>query len=198
MSIIVNMLTQKQKSFFEKLKSIYGKDPLPSFENIASEFGFKHKNSVWQYFKKLKEYGFINSIGEKFFINPEHFGAVLFATPVKAGFPSPAEDYVERRISLDNEFRLDSPSTFVFTVKGDSMIDAGIFEGDMVVVRKKSDPNSGDIVLACVDGEYTLKIFRKKGQDIYLEPANKNYDIIKAQNSMEIFGIVIGSVRRFQ
>jgi len=197
MSIIINMLTKKQKDFFEKLKSLYGKDPLPSFERIAQEFGFKHKNSVWQYFNKLKEVGFIDNIGEKFFIKPDQFGAVMFATPVKAGFPSPAEDCIERRVSLDSEFKLDSPSTFIFHVKGDSMIDAGIFEGDMVIIKRKSDPNTGDIVLASVDGEYTLKIFRKKGQEIYLEPANKNYDIIKARDSMEIFGIVTGSVRKF-
>ncbi len=197
MSIIIIMLTRKQKDFFEKLKSLYGKDPLPSFERIALDFGFKHKNSVWQYFNKLKEVGFINNIGEKFFIKPDQFGAVMFATPVKAGFPSPAEDYIERRVSLDSEFRLDSPSTFIFTVKGDSMIDAGIFEGDMVIIKRKSDPNNGDIVLANVDGEYTLKFFRKKGQEIYLEPANQNYDIIKARDSMEIFGIVTGSVRKF-
>lgn len=197
MSIIIYMLTQKQKDFFEKLKSIYGKEPLPSFENIASEFGFKHKNSVWQYFKKFREMGLVCSKGEKFFISPEQFGAILFTTPVKAGFPSPAEDYVEKRVSLDEEFKVDSPSTFMFTVSGDSMIDAGIFEGDKVIVRKKSDPKSGDIVLANVDGEYTLKIFRRNGQDVYLEPANKNYDVIKAKDSMEIFGIVTGSVRKF-
>jgi len=197
MSIIICMLTQKQKEFFEKLKAAYGKEPLPSFEKIASEFGFKHKNSVWQYFKKFRESGLIRGIGEKFFIAPDQFGAVLFTTPVKAGFPSPAEDYIEKRISLDEEFRIDSPSTFMFTVSGDSMIEAGIFEEDMVIIKRKSEPKSGDIVLANVDGEYTLKIFRKKGQEIYLEPANKNYEIIKAKQSMEIFGIVIGSVRKF-
>ena len=77
------------------------------------------------------------------------------------------------------------------------MIDVGIFEGDMVIVKKKSDPKNGDIVLASVDGEYTLKIFRKKGNDVYLEPANKNYEIIRAKDSMEIFGVVTCSVRKF-
>lgn len=197
MSIIIIMLTQKQKEFFEKLKEFYGKEPLPSFEKIAREFNFKHKNSVSQYFKKFKEYNLIDNIGDKFFIKPEQFGAVLFSTPVKAGFPSPAEDHIEKRISLDNEFKIDSPSTFIFTVKGDSMIDAGIFEGDMVIIRRTNTPASGDIVLASVDGEYTLKTFRKKGADIFLEPANQNYEIIRAKESMEIFGVVIGSVRRF-
>ncbi len=78
----------------------------------------------------------IKNIGEKFFISSEEFGAVLFSTPVKAGFPSPAEDYIERRVSLDEDFRIDSPSTFMFKVSGDSMIDAGIFEDDMVIIQK--------------------------------------------------------------
>lgn len=196
MSIIIIMLTQKQKDFFEKLKTTYGKDPLPSFERIAKDFGFKHKNSVWQYFKKFKEYNLIDNIGEKFFIKPDQFGAVLFTTPVKAGFPSPAEDYIERRISLDDEFRLDSPSTFMFTVSGDSMVDAGIFEGDMVVISKTSSAKSGDIVLANVDGEYTLKYFRKKDQKIYLEPANEKYPIIIPEKTFEIFGVMHGLVRK--
>jgi SOS regulatory protein LexA len=191
------MLTEKQKKFFEGLKAAYGKDVLPSFEVIAERFGFKHKNSVWQYFKKLKEAGLIKEANNRFFINPDLFGAVMFSTPVRAGFPSPAEDAVEKRVSLDSEFCIDSPSTFIFAVKGDSMIDVGIFEGDMVIVKKKSDPKNGDIVLASVDGEYTLKIFRKKGNDVYLEPANKNYEIIRAKDSMEIFGVVTGSVRKF-
>jgi SOS regulatory protein LexA len=192
------MLTEKQKIFFEKLKALYGKGALPSFEIIAARFGFKHKNSVWQYFNKLKEVDLVREINHRFFINPDLFGAVMFSTPVKAGFPSPAEDAVEKRVSLDSEFKIDSPSTFMFTVKGDSMIDAGIFEGDMVIVKRKSDPMSGDIVLASVDGEYTLKIFRKKGNDVYLEPANKNYEIIRAREAMEIFGVITGSIRSFK
>ncbi|MEI8390823.1 MAG: hypothetical protein WCG23_13175 [bacterium] len=62
------MLTEKQKIFFEKLKELYGKEPLPSFEKIATEFNFKHKNSVWQYFNKLKEADLVREINNKFFI----------------------------------------------------------------------------------------------------------------------------------
>lgn len=192
------MLTEKQKTFFEKLKQIYGKNPLPSFDIIASEFGFKHKNSVWQYFNKLKEFDLIREKDRRFYINPDQFGAVLFATPVKAGFPSPAEDFIEKRVSLDEDFKINSPSTFLFTVSGDSMIDLGIFEGDMVIIRKTPVANSGDVVLACVDGEFTLKTYRKKGNDVFLEPANKNYEIIRPQSELTIFGVVTGMVRNFK
>lgn len=118
------MITNKQKQFFEKLKDLYGKEPLPSFEVIAKEFGFKHKNSIWQYFNKLKEFNLVKEKNNKFYISPEQLGAVLFSCPVKAGFPSPAEDYIEKRVSLDEDFRLNSPSIFIFNVSGDSMIEA--------------------------------------------------------------------------
>jgi len=192
------MLTEKQKIFFEKLKELYGKEPLPSFEKIASDLGFKHKNSVWQYFNRLKELDLIKEKDRRFFINPSYLGAVLFSSPVKAGFPSVAEDYIEKRISFDDDFNINSPSTFVFIVSGDSMIDLGIFEGDMVIVRKTDVAANNDVVLACVDGEFTLKIYKKTSNEVYLEPANKNYPIIRPNNSLKIFGIVIGLVRKIR
>jgi SOS regulatory protein LexA len=191
------MLTEKQKNFFEKLKSTYGKEPLPSFDKIAAEFNFKHKNSVWQYFNKLKEADLIREINNKFFINPDMFGAILYDSPVKAGFPSPAEDLGSKRVSLDSMFDIDSPSTFMFKVSGDSMIDLEIQEGDMVVVKRCPTASDGDVILACVDGEYTLKTFRKKSGKVFLEAANKKYPVIIPQRELTIFGIVTGSVRKF-
>ena len=158
----VQKLSTKQKSFFEGLKKAYGKEPLPSFEIIAKEFGFKHKNSVWQYFKKLKEFELIKEKNGKFFINPECFGAILFTSAVRAGFATVAEDSIEKRVSLDENFDLNNPSVFMFTVSGDSMVNAGIFDGDKVIVKKTSQAKDGDIVLAYVDNGYTLKTFRKK------------------------------------
>ena len=156
------MLTEKQKTFFEKLKELYGQDVLPSFDIIAKEFGFKHKNSVWQYFNKLKEENLIEERNNHFYINKELFGAILFSSTVKAGFASVAEDYVEKRVSLDDSFDINNPSTFLFTVSGDSMIDLGIFEGDKVIVRKTNSARDGEIVIAYIDGGYTLKTYRNK------------------------------------
>ena len=77
------MLTNKQQIFFEKLKELYGKEVLPSFDIIAKDFGFKHKNSVWQYFNKLKEEDLIQEKNNHFYINKDLFGAVLFSSSVK-------------------------------------------------------------------------------------------------------------------
>ena len=165
-------LSEKQKTLFENLKKTYGKEPLPSFEKIAQTFGFKHKNSVWQYFKKLKDSDLIREKNGKFFINPECFGAMLFTSSVRAGFVTVAEDSIEKRVSLDSDFDLDNPSVFMFTVSGDSMVNAGIFDGDKVIVKKTPYAKDGDIVLAYIDNGYTLKTYRQKDGKIWLHPEN--------------------------
>ncbi len=190
------MLTEKQKVFFEKLKELYGKENLPSFEIIAKEFGFKHKNSVWQYFNKFKEENLIQEKNNRFYINKELFGAVLFSSVVRAGFASVADDYIEKRISLDESFNINSPSTFLFTVSGDSMIDLGIFEGDKVIVQKTNTAKDGDIVIAFIDGGYTLKTYRNRNSKVWLEPANSNYPNLYPKEQLVIFGVAQGIVRK--
>lgn len=190
------MLTEKQKIFFEKLREIYGKEVLPSFDVIAKEFGFKHKNSVWQYFNKLKEEDLILEKNNRFYINKDLFGAVLFSSVVKAGFASAADDYVEKRVSLDESFNINSPSTFMFTVSGDSMIDLGIYEGDKVIVRKTNYAKDGDIVIAFIDDGYTLKTYRNRQGKVWLEPANKDYPNLYPKEQLVIFGVAQGIVRK--
>lgn len=189
------MLSEKQKTFFENLKKNYGKEPLPSYEIIAKDFGFKHKNSVWQYFNKLKENDLIREKNGKFFINPECFGAIMFTSSVRAGFATVAEDSIEKRISLDETFDLDNPSVFVFNVSGDSMVNAGIFDGDKVIVRKTPVAKNGDIVLAFVDNGYTLKTYRQKDGKVWLQPENPEYPIIEPREVLTIFGVAKGVVR---
>lgn len=190
------MLTEKQKIFFEKLKDLYGKEMLPSFEIIAKDFGFKHKNSVWQYFNKLKEENLIHEQNNRFYINKDLFGAVLFSSVVKAGFASVADDYVEKRVSLDDVFEINSPSTFLFTVSGDSMIDLGIFDGDKVVIKKTDVAKNGDVVIAFIDGGYTLKTYRSKQGKVWLEPANSKYPNLYPKEQLIIFGVAQGVVRQ--
>ncbi len=191
------MLTEKQKTFFEKLKEAYGAEALPSFDIIAKDFGFKHKNSVWQYFNKFRDEGLIQEKNNRFYISKENFGAILFTTSVRAGFASVAEDSIEKRVSLDESFAINHPSTFLFTVAGDSMVDLGIFEGDTVVIKKTTEARDGDVVLAFIDGGYTLKTYRKKQGEQWLQPANPNYPIIKPKEELRIFGIAQGVVRKF-
>ncbi len=190
------MLSGKQKTFFENLKNAYGREPLPSYEKIAQDFGFKHKNSVWQYFKKLKESDLIKEKNGKFFINPECFGAILFTSSVRAGFATVAEDSIEKRVSLDESFDLNNPSVFMFTVSGDSMVNAGIYDGDKVIVKKTPQAKDGDIVLAFVDNGYTLKTYRNKNGKVWLQPENPDYPIIEPKEVLTIFGVATGISRK--
>ncbi|MGZ0020336.1 LexA family protein [Nitrosomonas sp. wSCUT-2] len=127
----------------------------------------------------------------------------LFSTKVAAGFPSPADDHVEKRLDI-SEFMIDhAASTFFVTIKGDSMIDVGLLPGDKVVVDRSKTANIGDIVLAVVDQEFTIKILDYGANKMpRLLPANSTGAYrpiyIRPDTQFEIFGVVIGSFRRFK
>ena len=113
-------------------------------------------------------------------------------TPVRAGFPNPAED--ARGVALDlNELIIRHPvSTYYLRVEGDSMVGAGIINGDIVVVDKSLQPKSGDIVVAAVDGDFTLKHLKRDGDKAWLVAANPQYQPIALHEatSAELWGVV--------
>ena len=191
-----NLLSEKQQLFFDKLIEKYGKFALGSYEKIKQDFGFKSKNSVKQYIEVLKEKNLIISQENNLYINPSCFGAKLALSKVKAGFASIMDDKIEKRISMDDILEINAPSTFVFTVSGDSMCEIGILDGDYVIIKKTQEAKIGDIVLAIVDNEFTLKTLKKDTLGVYLQPENKNYPIIRPQNSLSIFGVALGITRR--
>lgn len=196
-NIAMENLTQKQKDFFEKIKEHFGTKALSSYEGLREIFGFKSKNSIKQYIEALEKENLIIRSENNLYINPNQFGAPLVLNSVKAGFASIMDDKIEKRISLDEILKINSPSTFVFTVSGDSMCEAGIFDGDYVIIRKTQSANINDIVLAIVDNEFTLKTYKKDSKGAYLEPQNKSYPIIRPRYSLSIFGVAIGITRRF-
>lgn len=124
----------------------------------------------------------------------------LYTTKVAAGFPSPADDHVEKRMN-PSEYLIDNETaTFFVRVKGDSMVDAGIFEDDVLVIDRTRVPQVGDIVLAMLDGEFTVKTLGKSKDGARLLPANKLYPVIEVgqEQSFEIWGVVTGSMRKFK
>ena len=116
---------------------------------------------------------------------------------VEAGFPSPAEEELVDTMNLDDYLVENKEATYILKVKGDSMIDAGICEGDMVIVERKEVPKVGEIVIAEVDGEWTMKYLRKRGGRFYLEPANKNYRPIMPKDDLKIAAVVRAVVRKY-
>ena len=116
----------------------------------------------------------------------------LFESGVSAGFPSPADDYLDLPIDL-NEFLIKHPAaTFYVRVKGNSMEGAGIRNGDLLIVDRAEEPRNKSIVLGIIDGEFTVKRIKKKGSDLYLMPDNPEFKPIKIDNNMDfqVWGVV--------
>lgn len=111
---------------------------------------------------------------------------------ISAGFPSPADDYLEDTIDLNKEIIKNPSSTFYGRVKGVSMVDAGIYPNDILVVDKSLEPRNNDIVISYIEGEFTLKRIRKDKTGVWLVPENKYYQPIQITEDMEflIWGVV--------
>jgi repressor LexA len=116
---------------------------------------------------------------------------------VAAGFPSPAEEELRDVISFDEYLITNQSKSFILKVDGDSMTGAGIMPGDLVLVERGREPKTGDVVIAEVDGSWTIKYFHKRGKEIYLEAANPKYPRIKPQSEMRLGGEVTAVVRKY-
>ena len=115
---------------------------------------------------------------------------------MQAGEPNPVEDGHADALTID-DYLIERPSqTVLIRVKGDSMQDAGILEGDLVVVEKTASAKRGDIVVAIVDGQFTLKRLDVERGQFVLKPENKAYPVIRPEGTLEIFGVMVGLVRK--
>lgn len=124
----------------------------------------------------------------------------LYTSKVSAGYPSPADEHVEKRLNPSEYLIENDTTTFFVRVKGDSMIDAGIFEDDVLVVDRSRLAQIGDIVLAVLDGEFTVKTLGKSKHGIRLIPANKHYPVIEVteHQAFQVWGVITGSMRKFK
>ena len=116
----------------------------------------------------------------------------MYSNKVAAGFPSPADDYLEDKIDL-NQYLVKHPAaTFLVRASGESMINAGIFPNDILVVDRSLKAEDGKVVIAVVDNELTVKRYRKRGKSIVLEPENEAYDpiIISEESEAFVWGVV--------
>ena len=123
----------------------------------------------------------------------------LIGDSVSAGFPSPADDYTEQNIDL-NEYLIKNPfSTFFLRVKGDSMLNSGIQDKDLIVVDKSLIAKPGDIVIAMIDGSFTIKRLEKRNDQLYLKAENNDYPDFQFRNhyDVQIWGVVTSSIHNF-
>ena len=129
------------------------------------------------------------------FLKPKEgnsMGQWLVEQGISAGFPSPADDFKEVRISLDKELVKNKEATFYAKVSGDSMVGAGLDDGDLLVIDRALNPENGKIVICFIDGEFTVKRIKKEKGKLYLIPENNKYKSIelKEENELIIWGIV--------
>ena len=136
---------------------------------------------------------------DSFHSTTKRFRIPLLNDSVSAGFPSPADDYTEENIDL-NEHLISNPfSTFFLRVKGDSMINAGIKDKDLIIVDKSLIAKPGNIVIAMIDGEFTIKRLSIKNNELYLKAENHNYPDFRFKNhiDVQIWGVVIYSIHSY-
>ena len=123
---------------------------------------------------------------------------IYFDTGISAGFPSPADDFMQQRLSLDSELVKNKEATFFARVTGQSMIDAGLNDNDLLVIDRSLSPSNNRIAVCFLDGEFTVKRLRVKKGEVWLQPENKDYKPIKVtqENDFIIWGIVTNVIKK--
>ena len=188
-----NQYQTKLESFYEQNKR------MPSYSEMMKLFGFKSKNAIFKIVDKLIEAGLVAKDHLGRIIPTKSFGEIPLLGLVKAGFPSTVEEELTDTIDLDDFLVGKKELTYMLEVDGDSMIDAHIEKGDHVLVERVSNNQARDkeIVIAEVDGEFTMKYFRKEGNRIWLEPANKNYKPIYPEYSLNVVAVLKAVIRKY-
>ncbi len=182
----------------DKIFGFYqAKKRMPSFAEVMTLVGFKSKNAVSKLIDRLVEEGAVLKDATGRLIPSQTLNEVPLLGLVEAGFPSEADSQTLDTIDVNDYLFEHKEASYMLRVKGDSMIDAGIQEGDMVIAERGKTPKPGDIVIANVDGGWTMKYLRHKAGKPYLEPANKKYHNIYPQENLEIAAVVRGVVRKY-
>lgn len=195
----VAMDREKLKSYSEKINAFYSRyKRMPAYSEMLKLFALRSKNAVYKRVALLVREGLFAKDKLGRLIPSKIQKPVRLLGFIQAGFPNPAAEETIDLISLD-EYLISNPqATFLLKVEGDSMIDAGIHAGDLVLVQRNLSPREGDIVIASVDGEWTLKYFEKNKGKIILRAANKDYPIIEPRAELTIGGVVIANVRKYK
>jgi len=170
---------------------------MPTYAEMVDLLEVRSKSVVNFWITKLIESGVLNKDEKGHLSLTTRAFAVPMVGSVQAGFPSPEEETLCDVMSMD-EYLIARPETsFILQVNGDSMIGAGIMEGDLVIVEKGREPRNGDVVVAEVDGEWTMKYFRREGGQVVLEAANPRYPIIIPRTELQLGGVVTAVIRKY-
>mgnify|MGYP002138693286 CR=1 FL=1 len=171
---------------------------MPSYSEMMKVFGFKSKNAVFKLIDKLISEGIVDKDSSGKLIPNKLFGEVRMLGIVETGFPTIAEeDVMGDTLTLDEFLIGNKDATYMLKVKGDSMIEAGIQEGDMVLVERSNQAKVDQIVIAEVDGGFTMKYYKTKNGKPYLLPANSSLKPIYPEEELRIVDVVKAVIRKY-
>jgi SOS regulatory protein LexA len=189
----------KDSVYLSKLQNYYAKHhSFPSYARLCSVLGLAAKSAVNKVLLRLAEQGYLKRTVDEVWVPAESFfERKLSGTPVVAGLPTFVSNVTADPFMID-QFLINNPSkTILVPVQGDSMVNAGINDGDVVVVEIGSMANTGDIVVAAIDGQFTVKTLGKKQGKAVLLAANDSYPVIRPEKSLEIIGVIVGLIRKY-
>lgn len=170
---------------------------MPGYLEIMELVGFKSKNAVYKLINKLVEEGVVEKDSKGKLIPSKSFNDIPLLGLVEAGIPTIIDEQFTDSTSIDSYLIKHRDSTYLLEVKGDSMIDEGIREGDLVIVERQGEAKEGDIVIAEIDGGWTMKYLRKRLGKPYLEAANKKYKPMYPKYEFRVAAIVKGVIRKY-
>jgi repressor LexA len=195
----LNQKPQRDREYLERLQDYYAEHKvIPSYSVLAGLWGVSAKSWVSECVKRFEEAGFLDWTPDKQ-LKPgrRFFERRISHAPVQAGQPqAAAADGYDLVSSIDEMLVREPSTTELIRVKGDSMIEAGIHEGDFLVVEKRRHASPGEVVVAIVDNEFTVKYLDRERDEFVLKPANKAYPVIRPRGHLEIYGVMAGLVRK--
>ena len=173
---------------------------MPSYSELTAVVGFRSKDAAYQLAMRLIDDGWLQKDAAGKLLPGPHLHAIAVLGTMTAGFPSPAEEELADTMSFD-EFLMTNgkhqEATYMLKVNGESMSGAGILPGDMLLVERGAEARDGDIVIAQIDREWTMKFFRKRGRMVFLEAANKDFKPIHPQEELKIAAVVRAVIRKY-
>src|SRR5262245_45872939 len=170
---------------------------MPTYSELTAVVGFRSKHAAYQLVTRLIDQGLVEKDAAGTLLPGPLFHTVPVLGTVTAGFPSPAEEELADTMSLDEFLITNREATYILKVNGESMIGAGILPGDMLLVERGAEPRDGDIVVAQVDREWTIKFFRKRGRMVFLEAANQDFKPIYPTEELKIAAVVRAVIRKY-
>lgn len=170
---------------------------MPSYSELMAITGFRSKNAVAKLVERLVDQALLEQDATGRLLPDRLLTGLAILGTVSAGFPSPAEGELTDTMSLDEYLIANKEATYTLKVNGDSMIEAGIPPGDLLLVERGAEARDGDIVIAQVEQEWTMKHLRRRGTRVFLEAANKRYKPIHPQEELKIAAVVRAVIRKY-